>query len=59
MPDPPLPTQEPLASRKQPADNWMPLAKVEEAEVLVIFNALAWSPPVKVEVPVPVTVIVP
>jgi hypothetical protein len=33
----------------QPPVNWMPLAKVEEAEVEVTFRALAWRPQPKVE----------
>ena len=54
VPDPPLPpTQVPLME-KQPAERLMPLAKVEEAVELVILRALACSPPVKVEVAVPV-----
>ncbi len=40
----------PLANWKQPADNLMPLAKVEVAVTDVMFNDGVWTPPLKVEV---------
>ena len=59
VPDPPPPPdviQEPDESRKQPPDNWIPLAKVEVADVEVTLRAVVWTPPANVEVPVPETV---
>ena len=40
----------PLDSWKQPPDNLMPLLKVEEAVIEVMFRAGVWTPQEKVEV---------
>ena len=46
-----LDRQVPEGIWKQPADNLNPLAKVDVAEVEVIFSKVDWIPPEKVEVP--------
>ena len=51
-PPPPL-THTPLME-KQPAERSIPLEKVDEASVPVMFRYGVWIPPEKVEVPVPV-----
>ena len=48
--------QVPVEVLKQPADSWMPFAKVEDAVVEVTESVETLNPPEMVEVPVPDTV---
>jgi hypothetical protein len=52
----PLPPTQTLFTAKQPSARLMPLAKVEDAVLLVMFRATASMPPPKVEVAEPETV---